>query len=242
MNQFATVAPSAADLNNQPVTLNVAAPDVFQQTHQTHQSDLVTAIPTLMSIAQEAPVLQEVPGAKKKSMRHELMMLFSKALGGIEAKACAPVNAKHGEMYQGTFEARFNMPNDVTVKTIAMAIGNGAIFYEPYPNSDFAQFEKLRNAGGEINLSALTGRAKRPAGIDEASWQKLIAMRDEVSITLYNEGLAPIHALISQALAMHGLGGPKINKKLRATNVPVTSDKHEAMCAALTQLTEMLTG
>jgi hypothetical protein len=241
MNQFVTVAPSAADLNNQPVTLNVAAPDAVQQPHQSHQSDLTTANPTLMPIVQEAPTLQEVPGAKKKSMRHELMMLFSETLSSIEAKACAPVNAKLSEKYQGTFETRFNMPNEVAAKTVNMLAANGAIFYEPNANSAFAHFEKLRNAGGEINLSALTGRAKRPAGIDEASWRKLIAMRDEVSITLYNEGLAPIHALITQALAMHGLGGPKINKKLLATNLPDMSDKHTAMCAALKQLTEMLT-
>lgn len=91
-----------------------------------------------------------------------------------------------------------------------------------------------------MNLSVLAGRSKRPAGIDEHAWKKLTDMWDEVSITLYNEGLAPIHALITHAMAVNGMGGPKINKKLRSSNLANTSDKHTAMCAALKQLSEML--
>ena len=242
MTQFTTVAPSAADLNDQYQTSgeNSAVSDAATQAHPVHDSNTIAENPAVMRTTQ-APLMQDAtPVAAKKSHRHELISLLATVRSDIEAKASAAINAKHRLQYQGTFEVRFNMPSDVTVKTVSVLAANGAVFFKPDMTSENALLEKLCKDDGVLNLSALTGRSKRPTSIDEAAWQKLSTMRDDISITLYNEGLAPIHALINQALAVHGMAGPKVSKKLRANNLPDTSDKHAAMCAALKQLSEML--
>jgi hypothetical protein len=242
MTQFTTVAPSAADLNNQYQTSgeNSAVSDAAPQVHPVHDSNTIAANPAVMRTTQASLMQDVTPATTKKSHRHELISLLAAVHSDIEVKASAAINAKHRHQYQGTFEVRFNMPSEVTAKTVSVLAANGAVFFKPDATSDNALFEKLCKTDGVLNLSALTSRSKRPANIDEAPWQKLSTMRDDISVTLYNEGLAPIHALINQALAVHGMAGPKVSKKLRANNLPDTSDKHAAMCAALKHLSVML--
>lgn len=242
MNQSATFAPAANDLNNQHNLNgeNSTALDTAPQANTGIESAIIVADAAPMP-TEQAPLKQEVAAAAtKKSHRHELTSLLADLRSDIEAKASAAINAKHRHQYKGTFEVRFDMPSDATVKTVSALAANGAVFFAPDVNVENAPLEKLRKADGAINLSALMGRSKRLASIEEGAWKKLTDMWHEVSVTLYNEGLAPIHALITHALAVNGMGGPKINKKLRASNITDTSNKHAAMCTALKQLSEML--
>jgi hypothetical protein len=178
--------------------------------------------------------------ANKQAQRQQLQTKFVPVRCGAEVLASAPVNAECGPSYNGTFEVRFDSPNEVTAKTITTFACNGALYFTPNNIDEHPALKKIRKAEGGINLSALMTRAKRPANIDDASWQPLDVMWKDVSTALNNHGLAPLHALIARALAEKGLGGPKISKKLCGGVNGSAENKHEIMCHVLDRLTELL--
>ena len=100
--------------------------------------------------------------------------------------------------------------------------------------------KKIRKAEEGINLSALMSRAKRPANIDDNSWQELEEMWNDVSKTLYSQGIAPMHVRISGVLTANGLGGPKINKKLGGSINVSSGSQLDVMCKVLDELNKSL--
>jgi hypothetical protein len=114
------------------------------------------------------------------------------------------------------------------------------VFFTPDDLDQHPTLKKVRKAEDGINLSALMTRAKRPASIDDKSWQELEDMWNDVSKTLYSQGLAPMHLLIAGVLAANGMGGPKINKKLGGSINVSIDNKIEVMCNVLDELNELL--
>jgi hypothetical protein len=191
------------------------------------------------------PVLEAVdaattPSTTKQALRYQLASKFTSARCEIESQVSAVVNTKCGQRYKGTFEVRFDSPNEVTQKTLSAFCGAGTLFFTPDDLDQHPTLKKVRKAEEGINLSALMTRAKRPASIDDKSWQELENMWNDVSKTLYSQGLAPRHILIAGVLAANGLGGPKINKKLGGSINVSIDNKIEVMCKVLDALNELL--
>jgi len=176
----------------------------------------------------------------KQAQRQQLQSKFVPVRCGAEVLASEPVNEECGPRYNGTFEVRFDSPNEVTGKALGTFVGIGALFFTAKNIDEHPALKKIRKAEDGINLSALMTRAKRPANIDDASWHPLEVMWKDVSTVLYNQGLAPLHALITRALAENGVGGPKISKKLSGGMNANAGDKHEVMCQVLDRLNELL--
>jgi hypothetical protein len=185
------------------------------------------------------PSLTSVP-SNKQAQRYELYSKFAEARCEIETQVSAAVNAKCGQRYNGTFEVRFDNPNEVTTKTLLAFCGNGAVFFAPNNLDQHPALKKLRKADGGINLSVLMSRVKQPTNIDDGSWKSLEEMWNDVSKTLYTQGLAPMHILIAGVLAAKGLGGPKINKKLCNSLNGDMGKTHEVMCQIVDDLNELL--
>ncbi|SFV17165.1 hypothetical protein [Pseudoduganella namucuonensis] len=186
----------------------------------------------------QAPVVQ--PPISKQEKRYQLSSKFATARCELETQVSASLNAKCGQPYKGVFEVRFDNPNEVTAKTLSAFCGNGAVFFTPNDLDQHPALKKLRKADEGINLSVLMSRAKRPTNIDDGSWKALQEMWNDVSHTLYTQGLAPMHILIAGVLAAKGLGGPKINKKLCSSLNEGTANTHEAMCQILDDLNKLL--
>lgn len=178
--------------------------------------------------------------SNKQAQRYELYSKFAAARCEIEMQVSAAVNAKCGQRYKGTFEVRFDNPSEVTAKTLLAFCGNGAVFFAPNDIDQHPALKKLRKANDGINLSALMSRVKQPANIDDDSWKSLEEMWNDVSKTLFTQGLAPMHILIAGVLAAKGLGGPKINKKLCSRINGDAGKTHEVMCQILDDLNELL--
>lgn len=176
----------------------------------------------------------------KQAQRVELGGKFVPVRCGIESQASAAVNEKHSTKYKGTFEARLDNPNEVTAKTLEKLCSSGSLFFMPNDANQYPALKKICDTDGEVNLSALMTKAKRPANIDDTSWRPLEQMWNDASKTLRIDGLAPMHMLIARVLAEKGLGGPKISKKLGGSSNAGTGHKHEAMCQVLDNLNELL--
>lgn len=189
--------------------------------------------------ADATPPLTAMP-VSKQAQRYQLASKFATARCEIESQVSAAVNAKCGQRYKGAFEVRFDNPNEVTTKTLSAFCNNGAVFFTPDDLDQHPTLKKVRKAEEGINLSALMNRAKRPANIDDNSWQELEEMWGDVSKTLYSQGLAPMHILIAGVLAANGMGGPKINKKLGGSINVSIDNKIEVMCKVLDELNELL--
>lgn len=201
-----------------------AAPNAVAATDAIVQVAIAAVVPMPMS---------------KQAQRQQLQSKFVPVRCGAEVLASAPVNAECGPRHNGTFEVRFDSPNEVTEKAINTFSGIGGLYFTPNNIDEHPALKKIRNAEDGINLSALMTRAKRPANIDDASWQALDVMWKDVS-TVLNHGLAPVQALITRALAEKGVGGAKISKKLGGGMKATAEDKHEVMCQVLDHLNELL--
>lgn len=195
--------------------------------------------------AEAPPVLEAVdsvttPPIMKQALRYQLASKFTSARCEIESQVSAVVNAKCGQRYKGTFDVRFDSPNEVTQKTLSAFCGAGTVFFTSDDLDQHPTLKKVRKAEEGINLSALMTRAKRPGSIDDKSWQELEDMWNDVSKTLYSQGLAPMHILIAGVLAANGLGGPKINKKLGGSINVNSGGQLDVMCKVLNELNELL--
>jgi hypothetical protein len=191
------------------------------------------------------PVLEAVdaattPSTTKQALRYQLASKFTSARCEIESQVSAVVNTKCGQRYKGTFEVRFDSPNEVTQKTLSAFCGAGTLFFTPDDLDQHPTLKKVRKAEEGINLSALMTRAKRPASIVDISCLELEILCNLVSKTLYSEGIAPSQFLIAGVWAANGLGGPKINKKLGGSINVSIDNKIEVMCKVLDALNELL--
>lgn len=221
----AQIADAAAALPSPQPVYTETAPDAVAATDAVSQSFIVAEVPMPMS---------------KQAQRQEVQSKFVPVRCGAEVLASAPVNAECGPRYNGTFEVRFDSPNEVTAKTLSTFAGNGAVHFTPNNIDEHPALKKIRKTEDGINLSALMTRAKRPANIDDASWRALAEMWQTASTVLITAGLTPMHALITRALSEKGLGGPKISKKLSGGMNADLGDKHEMMCQVLDRLNELL--
>lgn len=209
--------------------MNITLPDT-NSTTAVHSS---ATPPTARAPEMSGPI-------SKQTLRYQLASKFTSARCEIESQVSAVVNAKCGQRYKGTFDVRFDSPNEVTQKTLSAFCGAGTVFFTSDDLDQHPTLKKVRKAEEGINLSALMTRAKRPASIDDKSWQELEDMWNDVSKTLYSQGLAPMHILIAGVLAANGMGGPKINKKLGGSINVSIDNKIEVMCKVLDELNELL--
>lgn len=224
--------------------IEIAHPDLLATSDLSAYVDDSLATAVIANIETQ-PVLEAVDAATtssttKQALRYQLASKFTSARCEIESQVSAVVNAKCGQRYKGTFEVRFDSPNEVTQKTLSAFCGAGTVFFTPDDLDQHTALKKVRKAEEGINLSALMTRTKRPGSIDDKSWQELEDMWNDVSKTLYSQGLAPMHILIAGVLAANGLGGPKINKKLGGSANVSIDNKTEAMCKVLDELNELL--
>lgn len=180
------------------------------------------------------------PPMTKQVQRYQLFGRFDPLRCKIETYVTTAVNSKCSASHMGTFDIRFDNPNEVTPKTLSAFCNNGAVFFIPDDINQHPALKNIRKSENGINLSALMNRVKRPTNIDDTSWHQLEEMWSEVSTTLYSQGLAPMHILIAGVLAGKGLGGPKINKKLCGSINADTGNKHEVMCQILDDLNKLL--
>lgn len=221
--------------------IQTEATDLTQQSMQTTVQD-VNAIKAVHSSATPPTArVPEMPSlVSKHEQRYQLARKFAVTRSEIESQVSAAVNAKCGQRYKGTFEVRFDNPNEVTTKTLSTFCHNGAVFFTADDLDQHPNLKKIRKAEEGINLSALMSRAKRPANIDDNSWQELEEMWNDVSKTLYSQGIAPMHVRISGVLTANGLGGPKINKKLGGSINVSSGSQLDVMCKVLDELNKSL--
>ncbi|MBB5371077.1 MULTISPECIES: hypothetical protein [unclassified Janthinobacterium] len=195
-----------------------------------------TDLQPVTAVADSLPI----PSMTKHEQRYQLANKFAVTRCEIESQVSAAVNAKCGQRYKGTFEVRFDNPNEVTTKTLSTFCNNGAVFFTADDLEQHPTLKNIRKAEEGINLSALMSRVKRPTNIDDNSWQELEQMWNNVSKTLYSQGIAPMHIRISGVLTANGLGGPKINKKLGGSIDVNSGSQLDVMCKVLDELNESL--
>ncbi|MEG0084105.1 MAG: Hsp20/alpha crystallin family protein [Massilia sp.] len=224
INQVQTSETGAAMTSAQPVSPRAATTAVATTDAVSHAV-----------IAAAAPIPMG-----KQAQRQQAHGKFVTVRCEIESQVNAAVNAQRGRRYKGTFELHIDTPKEVTVKTISACGSSGVLFFTPDKIDEHPELKKIRKVADGFNLSALMSRAKPPANIDDASWQVLEEMCNDVSTVLRTHGLAPMQALITRALAEKGLGGPKISKKLGGGMTGKAGDKHEVMCQVLDHMNELL--
>jgi hypothetical protein len=215
---------------------------------ETTQPTLVANLPGSAAATDEgvhdsAAPAQSMPGnnpVNKQTLRSQIGSMFAPVRSEMEFAASAPLNAIAGPRYKGTFEVRFDNPNEVTPKALLAFCGNGSVFFTPDSMGDYPDLGKMRGVDDGVDISALATRSKRPSHMTEESWEKVKKMWADISEILYTQSLAPLHVLIARVLAAEGMGGPKVSKKLRRSNDSKTADKHEVMCKVLDDLLALL--
>jgi hypothetical protein len=214
MNDFATqdiaviAAPAASNVEANTVELMV-------ETHlpAVQIANAVTALPAPQLESQP----QQHPVDVVKSMQEERRDLF--ALVDIvrcivESRCAGVTNNKQGVACKGTFDVRFDNPDEVTPKTLNTFLTKGVVIFFPYDINQYPWLKKYCKHDGGINLSALCTRKSRPTNINEAEWASLMSMWATVSTVLHVNGIDPIYTVFTEALRSFGYGGPKINRKL----------------------------
>ncbi|SFV16543.1 hypothetical protein SAMN05216552_10533 [Pseudoduganella namucuonensis] len=150
----------------------------------------------------------------KQEERRDLSALVDIVRCLSESRCASVTNSAYGRTYKGTFDVRFDNPDEVTPKTLNAFLSKGVLIFFPDDITDYPSMKKYCKQDGGINLSALCTRKNRPANINEAEWASLMSMWAAVSTVLHVKGIDPIYTIFTEALRSLGHGGPKINRKL----------------------------
>lgn len=214
MNDFATqniAAPAPAAQNmDANITVKTTAetqvPDV-----QIANAAAALSAPQLENQAQQHPI--DVVKSKQEE-RRDLFALVDIVRCLVESRCAGVINNDYGVAYKGTFDVRFDNPDEITPKTMNTFLSKGVVIIFPNSIDDYPSLKKYCKQDGGINLSALCTRKSRPANINEAEWASLMSMWVAVSTLLHVKGIDPIYTVFTEALRSFGHGGPKINRKL----------------------------
>ncbi|MRV73560.1 hypothetical protein GJ700_17750 [Duganella sp. FT92W] len=199
----ATVAPT--------VDANTIEPTVKTHVPSIQIVDAIAAPPQLEN--QPRQPLSDVVKSKQEE-RRDLFALVDTIRCFVESHCAEAANKSYSEIYNGTFDVRFDSPDEVTPKTINALLSKGVVFFFPCNINQYPWLKKYCKQDGGINLSALCTRKNRPANINDTDWTSLMSMWAAVSTVLHVKGIDPIYAVFTEALRSFGHGGPKINRKL----------------------------
>lgn len=150
----------------------------------------------------------------KQQERRDLSALVDIVRCLSESHGASVINNEYGVIYKGTFDVRFDNPDEVTPKTLNAFLSKGVVLFFPDDINDYPSLKKFSKPDGGINLSVLLTRKKRPANLNEAEWTSFMAMWAAISTVLHAKGIDPIYTVFTEALRSFGYGGPKINRKL----------------------------
>lgn len=216
MNDFATqdiaaiAAPAAQNVDANATTTKTTAETQLSGVQIANTAPALPA-PSLESLTQQ-PATDVVKSMQEE--RRDLFALVDIVRCIVESRCAGVTNNKQGVACKGTFDVRFDNPDEVTPKTLNAFLTKGVVIFFPDDINQYPWLKKYCKHGGGINLSALCTRKNRPANINEIEWAALTDMWEAISTVLNAEGIDPIYAVFTEALRWSGYGGPKINRKL----------------------------
>lgn len=215
MNDFVTknIATIAA-----PASQNVDANITTAEPTETHLPSAQIANAAVALYASQLENQAQQPTIdmvkSKQEERRDLFALVDIVRCLVESRCAGVINNDYGVAYKGTFDVRFDNPDEVTPKTMNTFLSKGVVILFPYDINQYPWLKKYCKQDGGINLSALCTRKSRPANINEAEWVSLMSMWAVVSTVLHAKGIDPIYTVFTEVLRSFGQGGPKINRKL----------------------------
>lgn len=209
-NIAAIAAPAAQNVDANITTAETTAKTQLPGAQIANAAAALPA-PPLENQVQQPPV--DVVKSKQEE-RRDLFALVDIVRCLVESRCAGVTNSGYGAAYKGTFDVRFDNPDEVTPKTLNAFLSKGVVIFFPDDINQYPSLKKYCKHDGGINLSALCTRKGRPANINEAEWASLMSMWAAVSTVLHVKGIDPIYTIFTEALRSFGYGGPKINRKL----------------------------
>lgn len=180
-------------------------------TEKMDNTGALSPTPSLENKTQQHPI---VAVKSKQEERRDLFTLVDVVRCLVESRCAGVTNSEYGATYKGSFDVRFDNPDEVTPKTLNALLSKGAVIFFPNDINQYPSLRKYCKHGGGINLSTLCTRKNRPANIGESEWTSLMGMWNAISTVLHVKGIDPIYTVFTEALRSFGYGGPKINRKL----------------------------